>query len=327
MKKRQLIFPLLFLAASVFVSAKLVFFVGERFYFDRLFYQKSPFHGYVKGNDFSFKNLNANPFTKARINDLNLLFSDQNKKSLETTNRDKDVFKVAVIGDSMTYGQGVQNDQVFTKILSKMLNKDRPTIVYNLGISGDDFIDNYTKYQTAKEVLAPNLFIFTLVDNDLTLSESNRYPGRDNYKKQLQVGCFKPEMNYLWEDMEWEQQIHKYYFPSISDDFSNICLFENGVRLIDKEKTIFASFDNFEFTDKTLPTEADHRQKLTYLMNKYRRIIVNNNGYFVDNNKYAFNLETISSKEGHPNAKSHKKFADLLYQEITNHEKWRNFAN
>lgn len=326
MKKRRLIFPLLLLVASVFVSVRLVFFIGERFYFDRLFYQKSPFHGYVKDNDFSLKNLNANPFTKARISDLNLLFSSQNKKVLGTS-QDKEVFKVAIIGDSMTYGQGVQKNQVFTNILSKMLNKNRPTIVYNLGISGDDFIDNYTKYQTAKDVLDPDLFIFTLVDNDLTFADTDKYPERDTYKMQLQVGCFKPEMSYLWEDMEWEQQIHKYYFPSVSEEYSNICLFENGIRLIDKEKTIFASFDNFEFADEPLAIDADHYQKLGYIMNKYRKIIVKNNGYFVDNSKYSFNLEIISPNEGHPNEKSHKKFADLLYQEITNHEKWRNFAN
>lgn len=310
-------------AASMLFSVKIAYSIGEQYFFDKLFYQKSALHGYVKDNDFSLSNLENNYLTKKRITDLSLLFSGDQNKVLGATRNDE-AFVVVVIGDSMTYGQGVKKEEVFTQILSTKLNKINKAVVYNLAVPGDDFIDNYLKYQRANELLSPDLFIFTLVDNDLAFIENGRYPMRDEYKKQLTVGCFQPEMTIDWRDIEWAQQINEYYFPSISEEFANHCLFENGIGIIDKEKTIFASFDSFEPSDFEITSESDYYQKLAHIMNYFRSVVIKNQGYFVNNKKYNFEVKVISENEGHLSKESHQEFSEILFQEITNHELWKN---
>lgn len=307
---------------STVVSLWLILMIGETFFFDRLFYQKSAFHGYLSSNAYSLASLASNHVTKKRIADIEYLFANNDQRILGS-HIDEDIFVVAVIGDSMTYGQGVRENEVATKVLEQKLNRVRPTKVYNLGISGDDFIDNFTKYQVARQVINPDLVIFTIVDNDLTFNEISRYPNRDHYKAQLLEGCIQPELKFIWGDMPWTEQIVRHYIPSISSEYANQCIFINGIKQIDKTKTLFVSFDSTEVAPETITPETDVYQQLAYLMNYFRSTIIKEGGEFVNNLKYKFVVRPISAKEGHPSKYSHRKFAEMLFSETTKHETWQ----
>lgn len=316
----------LFLAGLSLISCAISFqvaeYIAENLFFDRVFYQKSAAHGYAPSNDFSFENLNKKSETRNRVSDLYQIFSQDNEKILGSQSA-SDLFTVAVIGDSMVYGQGVKNNQIFTKVLEEKMNHDRKTKVYGLGVPGDDFVDNFIKYKKIKETVNPDLVIFILVDNDLTFNETKKYPNREFYKQELSRGCEKPEMEYEWKNMSGIEQIGQYYFPSVSAEYSNGCIFVNGIKQIDKTNTIFASFDNIDPIYSSPDTNANWKDKLSYVLNFFKSQIVNQGGYFVDNRKYNFSAETISTIEGHPSKESHAKFADLIFSEIKQHENWK----
>ncbi len=61
-----------------------------------------------------------------------------------TLTKKKDVFRIIVLGDSLTYGEGVADGELYTSVLkNKLQNKypDRKIEVVNLGISGYSSVD------------------------------------------------------------------------------------------------------------------------------------------------------------------------------------------
>lgn len=65
-----------------------------------------------------------------------------------------------------------------------------------------------------------------------------------------------------------------------------------------------------------------HLKKMAYIDSYFRDAVVNLGGYYIDNKKHDFNAEVISQKEGHINKETHQKFAQMLYKEIIDSERW-----
>lgn len=189
-----------------------------------------------------------------------MVFSASDQRVLGS-NDDKDLFIAVVIGDSMSYGLGIRNEEVFANILEKKLNQVRKTKVYNLSLSGDNFIENYTKYKKAEDVINPNLVIFTFVENDLIFNDTYHYDRRDLYQLLLAEDCSNEVMGFDWQELSFEVQVHKYYFPSFSSDFSNTCILKNGIKNINKNKTIFAGFGKTDQISHTPNDESNTFEK------------------------------------------------------------------
>jgi hypothetical protein len=226
----------------------------------------------------------------------------------------------------MTYGLGVKTDETLVANLEKKLNKIKPTKIYNYSQPRDDIINNYTKYKTAKENKNIDLFIVTLVDNDLVFNTINRYPKNEEIYLEILDECKKEPKKFQYKDVESnEDWIEKLYFPSFSNEYSNICFLEKLISRFNKKNTIFFSFGHIP-TQMELDYGYTNNSSLKYakIFLEYNRIIVdNNNRYILDpyKNGYVEYVE-VSESERHPSKETHAGYAQVLFDEITTNQRW-----
>ncbi|MFD2521314.1 SGNH/GDSL hydrolase family protein [Emticicia soli] len=82
--------------------------------------------------------------------------------------------KILCLGDSFTYGWGVNDDQTFAHILEKKINKDTIAVL-NAGVSGAGTDYALKFFQVRGKELAPNTVIYFYFDNDMTDNMANAY--------------------------------------------------------------------------------------------------------------------------------------------------------
>lgn len=93
------------------------------------------------------------------------------------------VFRIFVLGDSLAFGQGVQVDQTFSKVLEGMLNRRSSSTVYeviNSSVPGMNAILEHCLQKTLGTDYEPDLYLLALCVNDPELhqpEDNSDYPG------------------------------------------------------------------------------------------------------------------------------------------------------
>ena len=87
------------------------------------------------------------PGSKAELMNVQVEINSDGFRDAEYPLEKGDVWRVVVLGDSLTFGWGVEREQTFEYLLEQALNRDRPTEMINLGTGN---------YNTVQEV---NLFL------------------------------------------------------------------------------------------------------------------------------------------------------------------------
>jgi len=191
---------------------------SEKYFFDKLFNQKSISHGYYNfwPNEVDDWQIVAKKFNYNQRNTdlLNLIFAkqgDEQATAYFAKERKESTFKIAMIGDSMFFGLGVRKNQTVAYYLEKILKKNNNNVkIYNYSFAGDDILDNYLKYQLVQKYLKPDLTILGLVDNDLIFDNLERYPGKNELNEQLVRFCRNRVM------IEWEIEDRERNDPHIN---------------------------------------------------------------------------------------------------------------
>lgn len=80
-------------------------------------------------------------------------------------------FRIAVLGDSMTYGEGVESEAAFPRVMHRRLNDSasadgRTWTVVNLGWIGDDTKREAERYRQLADVILPDLLVLVMYVND-----------------------------------------------------------------------------------------------------------------------------------------------------------------
>jgi len=145
-----------------FLTYKLCYFIAEKYFFDKLFYQKSVIHGYINSDNYQQYGERAKDIVTLKGN-------NQNKTLGISTN----IFTIVVIGDSFTWGQGIRNNQRFVFLLNQKFNSLRPTNIISLAMPGWNILDYKNYYDQARQLYSPDLYIFTVVDNDNYINKSD----------------------------------------------------------------------------------------------------------------------------------------------------------
>jgi len=157
-------------------------------------------------------------------------FRDDERPVLKASNN---IYRIIVLGDSFAWGCGVEQDEVFVKLLEKMLNSDKPDAryeVFNMGINS---------WGTAQELLClknealaykPDLVILEYFKgNDLT---DNLY---SSLFKLDSIGNLMPA-EYRKQNLIWIKRITEdmpfYYFFTQHSYFVNYI----RIRLLQKVK-------------------------------------------------------------------------------------------
>lgn len=319
--------PRLFLVSwSLTVTALVLFgcwWVSERYFFDRLYYAKDPRFGYVKPLPNPLANPANPPSIERRLTDLRLVFGP----TTPTPTVDAGDFRVLVIGDSVVYGNGVKVGERLSARLERGLNQQRPTRVYTLAQSGDSIVDNYYKYQQAVRIFQPHLTIFGMVNNDLILDESAKYPGQQAFYDQLRQLCPQPERQVQWTSpqMTAEEGMALNLYPSFDPQYANLCYYRQIAQWLAGQPVLFYSFT--PLYPEPPAFESDYLRQGWQVMRWYADVATAS-GLVVASplNLENFTFTPVSAQESHPSAATHQQYARSLQQVITAHPAWQQLS-
>lgn len=229
-------------------------------------------------------------------------------------------YRIVVIGDSMAYGLGVREHEVFARVLERKLNTIRPTQVSLLAQPGDSIVENYAKYLLAKEYIMPNLYVISLTSNDFIYDRRNKYPNENHVYSRLKSLCVGDEFRYTWVNESWIDMFWNAILPAFQSDV-NHCFFTQAVQDITqmKDNVIFLSLD-FAGAGGAPDT---YEEKFYELMEGYRLLVTRGGGNMLTAEHIpGATHSSVSNKEGHPSKETHKFYAQALFQEIVGNPKW-----
>ncbi len=132
--------------------------------------------------------------------------------------REEHVFRVVVVGDSLTYGQGIEERWTYARQLEALLAPDYNVEVLNLGVSGHQSEDILGKVRDFLPSLNPDLVIYGVCPNDFLPSGIGQY--QNNYAYALPL----PESvkTFFTDNSRLAQ---------LSEDAYNLALLKLGLRV------------------------------------------------------------------------------------------------
>jgi len=291
------------------LSYKLVYFIGETYFFDKFFYQKSIKYGY--GEKWKLENYGERSEDLLSLEYLasNKIEADYKSNKVLGVENDN-VYKIAVIGDSIVWGEGLKNDDRFVEILEKKLNKIYPTKVFSFSECGDSILENYIKYKILENARSDiDLYIFGLVKNDLIFKNKERYDLLI-FDKIVNDCADKP---FYFSNTDSDDVLYKDTVKNSFDkNFGNFCVLEKIADLLPKEKTIYFDFSivsKDEYLERYISVLREKNLFIKKYIDYTCKACEKCDCYFV------------SEKERHPSVFANKKYAETLYNEIiTNSE-------
>jgi hypothetical protein len=311
----------LMLIASVFLSMLLAYFLGvkitEKYFFDRLYYQKSEKFGYFPEDNEAVKRL-----TRSRMTGLDLLSSDDKSSNTLGVQSNTDTFNIAVIGDSHVWGMGIKKNERFSEILNKKLNLVRKTKVVNVGYPGDNFLENLSKFTLLAQNHPQDLYVYLLFRNDILLWSDERYYTHTALQDRILKKC-ESLGPYLYDGDSYKNITIRDYTAHVRlawENDANLCAISEGAKFLPDNAIYLIADNDSRNTDYTgfISILSAHNLPVQLIypnspgVEKYKQ-------YFNDRQKYFY----VSQKDAHFSALANRMIADYLFTEITNNNRWK----
>jgi lysophospholipase L1-like esterase len=304
----------------VFVSFFLIFlsifgcyFIAEKYFFDKFFYQKSVIHGYYPSlKPVDIRYFGGRSLGIRQLQNHNRLISD----------KDTSKYKILLIGDSFVWGVGILNNQRYANLLENKLNRIRPTKVISVSYPGWNTSEYLKYYNLSVNDFTPDLTIFSLVHNDSLLSRYNR--DDDLYQKCQKMfpqttPIISTDVNPLVSQNISANEINKLIEKQHDDSWTNevnLCVLDSNLANLPSSKTIYFLTDDYEANN----LYAIYNKNLQ----KYKKNVI---GAFLGKKlpQYSSHWKTnndpylslcVSKNESHPNSLANQMYADILYNEI-----------
>jgi hypothetical protein len=137
------------------------------------------------------------------------------------------VFRIVVVGDSFTFGQGVQFDDTFVKRLERMLNLNgtRKVEVINAGMPGYSSMQEVTLVHHAMTEFDPDMVLLEVTLNDPEIKPyEDTHPDVGHYGQPRKVPAlfeYFRSLHFLYmRYFSWKQnrEYVKYYFRLFAED-------------------------------------------------------------------------------------------------------------
>jgi hypothetical protein len=194
-------------------------------------------------------------------------------------------------------------------------------------MDGDALVDNLSKYAIIKGVTHVDLYIFVLVDNDLTFHADRRYD-TDRYKLfdsqcYTRTGKHPITSLFLGDDVP-RATARKMYMKNnfkANGDTANTCVADLAALELPKDHAIYFIPDDYGGDDPLFPNIIRPLQ---------------NNGMFILSSNQARTLPEyakywhepfsdfyVSPLELHPSRIANRMYADVLFNEITHNARWK----
>jgi lysophospholipase L1-like esterase len=238
--------------------------------------------------------------------------------------KSKNTFRIAVIGDSFTFGDGVQLDDTFSKRLERMLRLENSSLsaeVLNFGVPGNATVHEVEVAKKAINDYHPDLLILQITLNDPEVAPfRQRAQAEINHALANPLFKYSHLLRYIAKRIYFSRshKDYKEYYTQIFENKENWKLFQDSLleiqELAQKNNTpliaaLFPLFygqmsSDYPFTElhqKIRSLLRERKFPLIDLLPFYREIPANR-------------LEIIPGKDGHPNEIAHRIAAEALYE-------------
>lgn len=317
--RHSLALKILLSVLSIVLSYKAALYIAETYFFDKFIYQKNKEYGYwIPGNNYSFKDFL--PRTKDILDLLEKEKTVLNETFPTVLGVDTEIFTVALIGDSLVWGQGVKVENTLGRVLEKKLNETRKTKVLSFGVCGDTMLDNYLKFEIVRRAYPIDAYIFVVVDNDLALNSESRYLDKEyNEIVNTCANTYSLEPATFNENNASQEGYEKLLVESYTNP-TNLCVLDYIASHSPKSNAMYFIPNNFDENIIPYDVYTSYLRRyglLTVSANtaksypEYEKYWKNPNHYFV-----------VSESEPHPSALANKMYADIISREFINNPKW-----
>ncbi|MDX2002180.1 MAG: hypothetical protein SFW35_07100 [Chitinophagales bacterium] len=154
------------------------------------------------------------------VNSRNKAFALKNRYGFTDINhtyvKPDSVFRIAVLGDSFVWGDGLPYEQVWSHKLAEMLGKQYKNIeVMHWGINGWSTKDEFSFYLKEGRKYQPDLLIIGYVNNDADLGNIPQrqyiWRVRLHFLERIFPNIMNGVWNIVYDDSyaEWNQKLHR----------------------------------------------------------------------------------------------------------------------
>ena len=238
------------------------------------------------------------------------------------------VFRVLVVGDSLTYGQGVDEQLIYSSLLQRELEKRFDIEILNLGVLGRQSEDILRAVQEFVPQLQPDLVVYGICQNDFLPSEVRQYGDRgfdfpfpDSFEQfMLNKSRFARFVNDLFDQTLRAIGLRVDFFDDIMTDFDGYQQrFRRDVaqmnRFVMKHKLppiVGMVLDQY-------PAKEGRGHQITKVAERYMREagfeVIDTEEYYRRFNGRNFGLKW----DGHPNEEAHAIFAAMIKSKLEHH--------
>jgi len=235
----------------------------------------------------------------------------------------KDVFRIIIVGDSLTYGKGVGEEETYASVLQLLLEDDYYVEVLNLGINGKQSEDINKIIREFTPRLNPNLVVYGICLNDFLPSGLGIYKNNKQFSFPIPLNLKRFLIHHSkvaeifekrYDTILLKLNLRRDFFDDILLDFRNYQgrfladLVSMNQYVIQKLGTpivsgVFYRYPKFEGRAHRIAMIAEES------IEKAGMVRVPMEEYF---RKYNGKNFAVSPWEGHPNAEVHTIFARYL---------------
>lgn len=236
-------------------------------------------------------------------------------------------FRIIVVGDSLTYGYGVDETTTYTHSLEKMLSKTHNVEILNLGVCGMQSSDITETVVEFTPLLNPDLIVYGISLNDFLPSGTGQYannrrwpfPLPESFKYRMSVQTYLGELlERAYDQLLMKIGIRTDFYGDILEDFQNYqARFAHDLQ----QMNMFVKENGFppilSIVFHQQPEYGGRSHEIAKIAERSARkagmTVIPTDEYF---KKYNGQSLQVSKWEGHPNAQAHKILAQMLLPAI-----------
>lgn len=242
--------------------------------------------------------------------------------------KNPDVFRIIALGDSLTYGQGVAENDTYPMVLQNMLHENYRIEVLNFGVCGNQISDTCKLFERFGAGFQPDLVIYGFCLNDFLPSGVGQYKA-DQWRVPLPEELKSWLINRVslcnYFARKYDEFLRKHHMRS---DF-----FDDIILSLQQNSAMYQDFLKNTQQINTSSREACGENVLAAVLNQhpgYKRgnligeqavsimkqagmEVIPHMPYFTGREREPL---TVSKWEGHPNEKCHRIFAQMFYDAI-----------
>jgi len=241
--------------------------------------------------------------------------------------RNKQVCRVMLVGDSLTYGYGVAENETYGALLQGKLNRGYDVEILNLGVSGYQSEDIFNVVKSFWNELKPDAVLYGICLNDFLPSGIGEYQNTPAWSIPLP----KPLKEFMIKQTRTGSYLDKAYNDFLIKTGGRADFFTDILRNFGDYQTRFAkdvsnmnAFTRQQGGMDVVGVVLDQYPDVTgkgYQIAKIAERAMNDAGMQLIHmgnyyRTYSGKVMAVSLWEGHPNADAHAIFAEIIYQAI-----------